>query len=228
MPDLCISGVEMRFSGLDGPALDIPALSIPAGSMLAVTGPSGSGKTTFVNLITGLEKPSTGQIRWGETDIAALREGARDRWRGRNVGMVMQEFHLFPGLSALDNILLPARLARVVDGGLTARAHGLLARVGLPRPDQKVDTMSRGEMQRVAVARAVLREPGIIVADEPTASLDAENGVAIADLLIELASAQGATLIAVSHDPTLIGRLPRRLSLARGTIVAQTEMGASN
>jgi putative ABC transport system ATP-binding protein len=224
MSDLRLSGVEMRFRGLDSPALQIPLLEIAAGSMVAVTGPSGSGKSTFVNIITGLERPTAGQVHWNSADIAGLGEGARDRWRGGNVGLVMQEFHLFPGLSALDNVLLPARLARVVDRALVARAGDLLGQVGLSRPDQVIDSMSRGEMQRVAVARALLRDPGIIVADEPTASLDAGNGAAIADLLVRLARDRGATLIAVSHDPVLISRLPRRLSLAAGRITTDTEL----
>lgn len=220
MLDLQLSGVGMRFRGLDSPALDIAALRVPAGAMLAVTGPSGSGKSTFVNLITGLERPHSGRICWGGTDIAALGEGARDRWRGQNVGLVMQEFHLFAGLSALENVLLPARLARACDGAMMARARDLLAQVGLRHPGQKIEGMSRGEMQRVAVARALLRDPGIIVADEPTASLDAENGAAIAELLVGLAHARGATLIAVSHDPALIARLPRRLALVAGRIAS--------
>lgn len=227
MHELTLSGVEMRYRGLDGPALQIPALYLPAGDMLTVTGPSGSGKSTLVNLLTGLERPCSGRILWDDTDIAALGEAARDRWRGRHVGLIMQDFHLFPGLSALDNILLPARLARVADAALMARAHDLLEQVDLSRPNQRIETMSRGEMQRVAVARALLRCPGIIIADEPTASLDAENGAAIADLLVELAYQGGATLIAVSHDPVLIDRLPRRLALAAGRIVADSQAEAA-
>ncbi|QRZ16170.1 ATP-binding cassette domain-containing protein (plasmid) [Paracoccus methylovorus] len=216
---LQLSGVEVRFPGLDAPALHIPDLTLPAGGRMSVAGPSGSGKSTLVNVITGLERPTTGRVLWNGTDIAALPEAARDRWRGMNVGLIMQDFHLFPGLSALENVLLPARLARVADRAMTARAAGLLAEVGLSRPDQSVETMSRGEMQRVAVARALLRRPGVIVADEPTASLDPANGVAIGSLLIGLAEQTGATLIVVSHDPGLIARLPRRLMLAGGTLM---------
>lgn len=224
MLDLRISGVEMRFRGLDSPALHIPSLIIHAGTMLAVTGASGSGKSTFVNLIAGLERPTSGQILWNSTEIGALRESTRDRWRGQHVGLVMQEFHLFPGLSALENVLLPARLSRVADAAMIERAGALLDQVGLTRPKQPIGSMSRGEMQRVAVARALLRAPAVIIADEPTASLDAENGAAIADLLVRLASERGATLIAVSHDPILIERLPRRLSLTAGRISSDTEM----
>ncbi|ANB34482.1 putative ABC transport system ATP-binding protein [Rhodovulum sulfidophilum] len=220
MPDLRLSSVSVAYPGLAAPVLDIPALDIPAGSRIAVTGPSGSGKSTLVNVLAGLVLPRAGRVVWDGTDIAALSEGARDRWRGANLGLVMQEFHLFPGLSALDNVLLPARLSRVADQAMTTRAGMLLAEVGLSRPDQPVETMSRGEMQRVAVARAVLRAPGIIVADEPTASLDPESGVAIAGLLLALAESSGATLIVVSHDRRLSARLDRVLSLAEGAILS--------
>ncbi|ARC88420.1 ABC transporter ATP-binding protein [Rhodovulum sp. MB263] len=219
MPGLRLSAVSVAYPGLAAPVLDIPALDIPAGSRIAVTGPSGSGKSTLVNVLAGLILPRAGQVIWDGTDIAALSEGARDRWRGANLGLVMQEFHLFPGLSALDNVLLPARLARVADQAMTARARALLAEVGLARPGQPVETMSRGEMQRVAVARALLRRPGIIVADEPTASLDPESGAAIAGLLLDLAESAGATLIVVSHDRRLSARLDRELSLAGGAIL---------
>ena len=218
MLSLALTGVEVGFPGLDTPALSIPRLSVAAGGQLAIAGPSGSGKSTLVNVITGLERPGAGQVLWNGTDIARLPESARDRWRGANVGLVMQDFHLFPGLSALENVLLPARLARVADRALVTRAGGLLTKVGLHRPAQKVATMSRGEMQRVAVARALLRRPGVIVADEPTASLDPANGAAIGALLVGLARQSGATLIVVSHDPALIALLPRRVTLAGGVV----------
>ncbi|AGT10394.1 ABC transporter ATP-binding protein [Paracoccus aminophilus] len=218
MLSLRLAGIEVRFPGLDTPALSLPDLAIAAGERVAIAGPSGSGKSTLVNVLTGLERPTAGQVLWNGTDLAALPEAARDRWRGANVGLIMQDFHLFPGLSALENVLLPARLARVADRAAVARAGDLLAATGLKRPQQKVETMSRGEMQRVAVARALLRQPGVIVADEPTASLDPVNGAAIGALLIGLAEDTGATLIVVSHDPGLIARLPRRLFLAGGQL----------
>lgn len=223
MLSLHLSGVEMRFRGLESPALSVPKLTIPAGGQVAVAGPSGSGKSTLVNVITGLERPTAGRVEWGGTDIAALSERVRDRWRGENIGLVMQDFHLFPGLSAIENILLPARLAGVAHRATIARAEGLLAEVGLSRPDQPIETMSRGEMQRVAVARALLRNPGVIVADEPTASLDRTSATAIAALLTGIATRSGATLVVVTHDPDLIARLPRRIDLSGGAITADTD-----
>jgi putative ABC transport system ATP-binding protein len=222
MLPLSLSGVAISFPGLAQPVLAIDDLTISAGERVAITGASGSGKSTFVNLISGLERPDRGAIRWQDQDIAALSESGRDRWRAANVGLVMQDFHLFPGLSAVDNILLPARLSGAATADLKARALDLLERVGLTRPKQAIETMSRGEMQRVAVARALLRRPGIIIADEPTASLDAEAGDEVAKLLIELA--KGATLIVVSHDERLTERLDRRIRLAAGRITSDSTL----
>jgi putative ABC transport system ATP-binding protein len=222
MLDLRIKNLEVTFAGLSSPALVIAGLAIPAGSRAVITGASGSGKSTFVNVVTGLDHARSGSIRWSGEDIATLSESRRDRFRAANIGLVMQDFHLFPGLSAVENVLLPARLARVVDRALSARAHDLLESVGLRRPAQPIETMSRGEMQRVAIARALLRSPGVIVADEPTASLDAESGAAVADLLIELAVAQGTTLIVVSHDVRLSDRLDRKLTFNGGRLVADS------
>lgn len=222
MLSLTLSGVSISFAGLAQPVLSIDDLEVPAGGRLAVTGASGSGKSTFVNLVSGLERPGRGTIRWRDTDITTLSESRRDRWRAANVGLVMQDFHLFPGLTAADNVLLPARLARAATTEVKARALALLTRVGLSRPGQAVETMSRGEMQRVAVARALLRRPGVIIADEPTASLDAEAGAEVGRLLIELADQEGATLIVVSHDERLTERLDRRIRLAAGRVVADT------
>ena len=221
MLSLRLADISMSYPGLAAPVLAIDRLDVAAGEGVAVTGASGSGKSTFVNVITGLEC-APGTVAWSGTDIAGLPEHARDRWRGANVGLVMQDFHLFPGLSALDNVLLPARLAGAAASTLTDRAKALLARTGLTRPTQRVETMSRGEMQRVAVARALLRRPGVIVADEPTASLDTESGEAVGTLLIELATQENSTLIVISHDPRMIGRLPRRITLDMGRIASDT------
>ncbi|MCQ1834845.1 ABC transporter ATP-binding protein [Neorhizobium galegae] len=220
MLSLHLDGLEKSFPGLGSPVLLVDFLVIAAGERVAVTGGSGSGKSTFINVITGLERPTSGKVVWSGEDISRLSETARDRWRAEHVGLVMQDFHLFPGLSAVENVLLPARLARVADAALIARAHDLLKDVGLSRPDQKIETMSRGEMQRVAIARAVLRKPGVIVADEPTASLDVEAGETVGRLLLDMATETKSMLIVVSHDERLIDRLDRRITLSAGRIVA--------
>lgn len=224
MLSLSLNDVSVRYAGLATPVLNISSLTLAAGERLAITGGSGSGKSTLINVITGLERLREGHARWNGTDLSTLSEGARDRFRASNIGLVMQDFHLFPGLSAVDNILLPARLAHVANHGSVERAHDLMRRFGLMRPDQPIETMSRGEMQRVAVARALLRKPGVIIADEPTASLDAEAGAAVAELLLDVAKSEGSSLIVVSHDARLVERLPRRIELKNGTIVHDTQM----
>lgn len=223
MLELRMQGVEVTFSGLPKPVLSIGTLVLPAGGHLAITGASGSGKSTFVNIVTGLEKPSAGSVRWSGTALETLSESRRDRWRGETIGLVMQDFHLFEGLSALDNALLPARLSRTADSAAVKRAHELLDIVGLARHDQAVETMSRGEMQRVAVARALVRRPAVIIADEPTASLDAESGKQVADLILSLAEREKSTLIVISHDRTLVDRFDHRMHLSRGRIVEPDE-----
>lgn len=222
MLSLQMTDLAKSFPGLAAPVLTVEDLTIQAGEHVVVTGGSGSGKSTFINIITGLERATGGRVAWNGEDIATLSETARDRWRARHVGLVMQDFHLFPGLSAIENVLLPARLARVANAALVARAHDLLKTVGLARPDQHVETMSRGEMQRVAIARALLRKPGIIVADEPTASLDVDAGEAVGRLILDMAKEAGSTLIVVSHDQRLIERLDRRITLRAGRIVADS------
>ena len=220
---LDIINLTMRFPGLDAPVLAIGRLHLAAGGQLAVTGASGSGKTTLVNAITGLETVSGGAVAWGGTDMTRLSTGRRDAFRAAHIGLVMQDFHLFPGLSAFENVVLPVRLARRLKPAERERALRLLDTVAIARPGQPVETLSRGEMQRVAVARALLARPGVIVADEPTASLDARTGNAVADLLTRLAEAEGATLIAVTHDPALMERLGRRIHLAGGRIAEDSD-----
>lgn len=215
----------MRFPGLAAPALAIDSLSIPAGSRVALTGASGSGKSTLISILTGLERVGQGRILWGDVDICTLSEGGRDRWRGANIGLVLQNFHLFPGLSAFENVLLPARLSGATARDILARAQDMLLRVGLARPTQMIETMSRGEMQRVAIARALLRRPGVVIADEPTASLDSDAGDAVGDLLIELSRESGCTLVVATHDPTLTRRLDRRIRLVAGRIVEDGVIG---
>ncbi|KOF15404.1 ABC transporter [Ensifer adhaerens] len=219
MLGLQLAGVDVSFPGLAAPALAIDSLSVTAGSRVALTGASGSGKSTLISILTGLERAGQGRVLWGGVDICALSEGGRDRWRGANIGLVLQDFHLFPGLSALENVLLPARLSGAMTRDVGARAEHLLLRVGLARPTQMIETMSRGEMQRVAIARALLRKPGVVIADEPTASLDSDAGDAVGDLLLELSTESGCTLIVATHELALSRRMDRRIRLAAGRIV---------
>ena len=219
MLGLLLDAVAVRYRDLAQPALDLARFEVAPGTSLAVTGPSGAGKSTFINVITGLERPSSGRVLWNGADIARLSEAARDRWRAANVGLVTQDFHLFPGLGALENVLLPARFRHLrLPKGLRDHAAQLLAEVGIAAGGRGVATFSRGEMQRTAIARALLARPGVIVADEPTASLDGESAAAVSALLTRLAAQAGATLIVVTHDSALAGRLGRRVAFAGGRI----------
>jgi len=187
--------------------LALAQLAVAEGETVAITGPSGCGKTTLLQVLSGLERPQSGRVCWGEVELTVLGEAARDRWRRQRVGFVFQDFHLIPGLTALANVLLPVHFERWrVPAGVAHRAHELLERVGLGDGSQPVERLSRGEMQRVAVARALLFRPPVVLADEPTASLDAENGRAVTELLFALAAEQASTVIVVSHDPVVLGR----------------------
>ena len=219
---LDIADLEVRFPGLALPVLSIEKFNLAAGDHLAITGASGSGKSTLVNAITGLEPVKAGKVVWGETAISSLSSFRRDAFRARNIGLVMQDFHLFPGLSALSNVLLPLKLSFGVKADDRARALQLLQTVGITRPDQHIETLSRGEMQRVAIARALLSKPGVIVADEPTASLDQKTGADVAELLVRLATEEKATLVVVTHDPQLMQYLQRRIRLEGGRIASDS------
>lgn len=202
-------------------ALDAVSLTCLPGSVHGLAGPSGAGKSTLLHLASGLKRPSAGRLLWGTTDIAGLTDPARTRWRRETIGFVFQDFHLVDELSVLDNVLLPATFAASrLDADTRDRAEALIARCGLVDPARRAARLSRGERQRVAVARALLSHPALILADEPTASLDAANGAAIGDLLVEAARETGATLLVVSHDATLLARLETVHHLVSGRLEA--------
>ncbi|WP_140919347.1 ABC transporter ATP-binding protein [Limnobaculum xujianqingii] len=226
MSELFINQLQVRFNGSAQAALNIPQLVVSSGAQVAVTGASGSGKTTLVNAISGLERSDSGKIFWNGKDIGRMSERQRDRWRAHHIGLVMQDFHLYPGLSALDNVLLPARFHHWrLPASLKARAAELLEQVGIQQHKQVVDTLSRGEKQRVAIARALLNKPEIVIADEPTASLDANNGLEVIRLLTQFAKRSKATLICITHDPRLSDEMRRRITLENGRPVKDITTG---
>ena len=191
---------------------------VEPGAIVAVTGPSGAGKTSLLHAIAGLVKPDAGTVSWGDLDVTALPETARDRWRRDTVGLVFQDFQLLDELGVLENILLPARFDHWrTPRALAERATALAERVGLDPRRQRAGALSAGEQQRVAIARALLRRPQLILADEPTANLDAENSLRVLDLLIDSARQAQAGILLVSHDPA---------ALARAGLVLRLEAGA--
>jgi putative ABC transport system ATP-binding protein len=170
-------------------------------------------------LLTGIERVQEGVVRWGGIDLAGLTERDRDAWRLEHVGLVFQDFHLVPGLSILANVLVTGWFDRWrPEPALVARAQALLDGFSVPTAGREVTDLSRGEQQRVAIARALLREPVIVVADEPTASLDATGGALVIELLLARVRATGATILAVTHDPALIEACAVELHLEHGRL----------
>ncbi len=198
--------------------LDIPDLTVTSGELVAVRGASGSGKSSFLNVASGLVLPDRGEVHWNGIAPGDLPEHRRDLWRGRHIGFVFQDFRLFPELETLENVLLPVTFShRRIPEPLRRRGRELLEQMDVT-PGKKVRVLSRGEKQRVAIARAVLQEPEIILADEPTASLDADNAARVADLLVRYARSLGSTLLVVSHDEDVLARTDRVLALNRGLL----------
>ena len=198
--------------------LDIPDLTVTSGELVAVRGASGSGKSSFLNVAGGLALPDRGGVRWNGIAPGDLPEHRRDLWRGRHIGFVFQDFRLFPELEALENVLLPVTFSHWrIPEPLRRRGRELLEQMDVT-PGKKVRVLSHGEKQRVAIARAVLQEPEIILADEPTASLDADNAARVADLLVRYARSLGSTLLVVSHDEDVLARTDRVLALNRGIL----------
>jgi putative ABC transport system ATP-binding protein len=196
-------------------------LSIESGETVAIVGASGSGKSTLLGLLAGLDVPSQGSVQLFGENLFARDEDGRARLRAEKVGFVFQSFQLLPHLTALENVLLPLELSgRVPDGAdANAAARALLARVGLgERLSHYPKYLSGGEQQRVALARAFVGRPPILLADEPTGSLDARTGEAVIELMFELNRERGSTLVLVTHDPSVAARCGRRIELAAGRI----------
>ncbi len=196
-------------------------LEVPRGGFLALRGASGTGKSTLLHLLGGLDSPNSGEIWFAGENLARLPEQALTRLRNRKVGFVFQAYHLLPELDALENVCLPARVARLPAADAEARARELLARVGLAeRVDHKPYELSGGEQQRVAIARALINEPELVLADEPTGNLDSHTGGEIIDLLSRLHAEKNTTLIIATHDAQVAARAPQVVELVDGQIRA--------
>ena len=197
--------------------LDDVSLSVAEGEFLVVEGSSGSGKTTLLSLLSGLDKPSSGRVLLEEMDITEATEDALAPLRNETIGFVFQSFHLVPSLTALENVMFPAEIRR--DPQAHDKAAGLLKRVGLQkRSDNYPHQLSGGEMQRVAICRAVINNPKIIFADEPTGNLDSENGKAVLDLLLEFQKERQTTLVLVTHSVDIARIADRMIILKDGRI----------
>ncbi|MEU3570464.1 ABC transporter ATP-binding protein [Kitasatospora sp. NPDC036755] len=221
-----LSGVHKEFG--DAKALDGVDLRIRAGEAVAVMGPSGCGKSTLLNMVAGLDRPTAGTVRVQGQDLGQLNENGLALFRRRHIGMVFQFFNLIDDLPALDNVALAAQLTGTSARQARRRALELLDELGVAhRKDVYPATLSGGERQRVAVARALMNRPALLLADEPTGALDSRSGEQVMDLLIDL-NQIGQTLLIVTHDPHLATRCASRLvEVADGRVANERMLEAS-
>lgn len=201
-------------------ALDSVDLTVAAGEFVAVVGPSGSGKTTLLQLLAGMASPTSGSVRIGDLDLSRARENELVNLRRSTVGFVFQDFNLIPVLSAIENVALPMMLARRPVQERSARASGLLESVGLNhRVEARPSELSGGEQQRVAIARALVNSPRLLLADEPTGSLDTQTGLEVMRLFADLRAEHGCAIVAVTHDMRMASTADRILRLRDGRVV---------
>ncbi len=194
-------------------------LRVQKGELLALRGASGAGKSTLLHILGGLDTPDQGEIWFSGKNLRTLSAFNLARWRNRVVGFIFQAYHLLPELDALENVCLPARMARAPGGATEERARQLLERVGLgQRLEHKPAELSGGEQQRVAIARALINSPELILADEPTGNLDSHTGEEIIELLLALRAERQTTLIIATHDTKVAERAPRILHLVDGQV----------
>ena len=221
-PVLSLDRVRFRWPGQTADTVAVESLRLQAGEHLFVRGPSGSGKTTLLNLLAGIHSPSDGEIRLLGTDLSALPPSKRDQFRADHMGIVFQQFNLLPYLNVIENVTLSCAFSkrkhrRVIESaGVEATARQLLEALNLAAEvhHAPVHRLSVGQQQRVAVARALIGGPELLVADEPTSALDADNRDRLLDLLFDQPELQGCTVVFVSHDRELADRFGRSLELS--------------
>ena len=219
---ISVSQVSKTVSDASGPLSILRDIdfSVGVGETVAILGASGSGKSTLLSIMAGLDTPSQGRVELAGQDIFAMSEDARAAWRGNHLGFVFQNFQLMGHLTALENVMLPLELAGTSNAANLAKS--ILTQVGLAeRLRHFPKVMSGGEQQRVALARAFVVEPQLLLADEPTGSLDAQTGESIMNLMLEMNKARGTTLILVTHDQKLAQRCDRTLTLEAGRLISQ-------
>jgi putative ABC transport system ATP-binding protein len=201
-------------------------LALGAGELAVLAGPSGSGKTTLLNLLGLLDRPDSGRLRLLGEDVSGLDDRGRARLRREKLGFVFQSHQLVPVLSAGENVALALWIRGLPEAECTSRARSALAAVGLAGLEgRRPDAMSGGQRQRVAVARAIVGEPALVLADEPTASLDSETAARLLDLFDELHARRGIAFLFSSHDPRIVERVPRRIRLVDGRIASDETNG---
>jgi lipoprotein-releasing system ATP-binding protein len=202
-------------------------LSIGAGEMVAVVGASGAGKSTFLHVLGTLDQPSSGEVKFDGVDVTQMSPARLADFRNRTIGFVFQFHHLLPEFTAEENCAMPALIAGQARGAALDRAGGLLKRVGLgDRLTHRPGELSGGEQQRVALARALIMEPRVLLADEPTGNLDTRTGEEIHQLVVDLNRELGMSMLVVTHNADLAGRMPRRIRMVDGVFAEEPGTGS--
>lgn len=220
-PAIRLANVVKKYSLGEGEviAVDRTSLDIAEGDFVAIVGRSGSGKTTMLNLLAGIDRPTTGEVRVAGADIVTLDETELALWRGQNVGLVFQFFQLLPTLTVVENVMLPMDFANKIPApDRRARAERLLGQVGIRDQADKMPTaLSGGQQQRAAIARALANDPRLILADEPTGNLDSQTADAVLKLFAQL-NAEGRTIVVVTHERDIRSIVRREITLVDGRI----------
>ncbi|KGY11151.1 methionine ABC transporter ATP-binding protein [Vibrio tubiashii] len=223
-----LSQAKYTWPGNNTPTLEIPSLIIQHGEHLFIKGPSGCGKSTLLGLLTGINTATSGQVSVLGENLSKMSGRQRDKFRANHIGYIFQQFNLLPYLSVIENVVLPCQFSALrkqnVEGDLYANARHLLDKLRLPREllDKPVVELSIGQQQRVAAARALIGKPKVIIADEPTSSLDYDNRTAFIELLLDQVKQANSTLLFVSHDPTLEPLFTRTVDLQQLNRVGST------
>lgn len=210
---LAIRQLKFRYTPAEPWVVDLPSLTLARGEQMLLTGGSGKGKSTLLQLIAGLLDPNAGEVIINGQPLHSLHGAARDLYRGRTVGMIFQTFNLLHGFSAVENVMVAMMFSEIPTKEHRPRALALLEHLGITEPEREATAMSVGQQQRVAVARALACDPVLVLADEPTASLDPDNARAAVDLIQNACREKQAALLCVSHDPSLKERFARCESL---------------
>ena len=223
---LSLTDITKDFGG--GPVLAGISLDIEPGELVAVMGPSGSGKSTLLHCMSGVLTPTHGSVRYGDEELSALSDTPRSRTRLRNFGFVFQDGQLLPELSNVDNVALPAMLNGMGRGAARRRAMELLDQLGLGGlADRRPAQVSGGQAQRVTIARALVANPGVVFADEPTGALDQSTGHEVMQMLTTIVRQSGASLVMVTHDPKVADWMQRRVEIRDGIIHDDRRLGVT-